>query len=172
MAGNSREITYIQFDSSSNSPLTSPTIFALRVALLTFFVVSITIVTMSSLSTKDTTMMMMSSKGNGSNGQKLPQNLQVDIKYDQLPILSMTSAIEIEASFNYNSSKAYDAFISLSDIDDRMPSCTWKVRNLMTDKSLGFLSTQEKVHIGNGTTWNSKFQWLRASVLTNGTKVN
>lgn len=168
MAGNSGEVTYVQFDSppSSQSTLSSPTVFALRLILLTFFVVAVTIVTMSSLTSKEPAIL---DKLNGSNDRKLPKNLQIDLKYDQLPILSMSSAIEIEATFHYNSSTPYDALISLSDIDRQIPLCTWNVRNLSKEKSLGFFSTEDKIHVGNGTTWSSRFSWLRANANSNGT---
>ena len=70
--------------------------------------------------------------------------------------------MEIEATFKYNSSVPYNASVSLKDINNMIPDSLWRLKNLIKGTSLGFVHTDEKVNVGNGTFWTSKFSWLRA----------
>lgn len=159
--GNYRQVTYIQFDTSTQSQLTPPYFFALRLVLLTLIVVTVTIITMSALIARDSANEQAQSLR--PHNRVFPRDLTYTIEYDKLPILSINSVLHVQVTFLYKSIQPFDANISLSDIDKNLPQATWKVKDIMKDKLIGFFSTDESIHIANGTEWTAKYAWLRSS---------
>ena len=93
----------------------------------------------------------------------LPRDLIYTVEYDKLPILSINSVLHVQVTFLYKSSQPFDANISLSDVDKNLPQATWKVKDIMKDKLIGFFSTDDFIHIANGTEWTAKYAWLKSS---------
>lgn len=98
-----------------------------------------------------------------SDNSVLPRELIYKLDYDKLPILSMNSILQVQVDFEYKSSTPYDAYISLRDVDKSVPEATWRVKDLMTDKLVGFLATTDRIHIANGTEWRAKYSWFKSA---------
>lgn len=161
--GNYRQVTYIQFDTSSQSQLMPPHFFALRLVLLTLIVVTITIITMSALISRDSTSEESQTSPSPVQNTLLPRDLIYKVEYDKLQILSINSVLTVQVNFQYKSSEPYDAHISLRDIDKNLPQATWRVKDVMTDTLIGFFTTDDPIAIANGTEWTAKYAWLKYS---------